>query len=189
MKTSALALMSGVAAGVVALAGCSGGTDAVSQARPTPTGSPYQAAPSPAPTASLADNGACFAKTPMAQGQQPVPNNLVTVDAHPEGVIAFWIPGLNQRPCRVESGTFSASVAERLAEDINKSALFPRGAVNCPNDDGSAVELYFEYGSAHPSEYAHVGLAGCTSIEAPGRTSRVASADLLSALRDIAPSP
>jgi len=195
MRTRACTLFSALSVVMLAVAGCGASTAEVSQgvsspaktqAQPSP--SPYLAEPSPTPTAAVDSRGVCLSTPREPQSDRPA-KGLVAVDPHPEGLTAFWIPGLNKRPCQVRSGKYSAAVAARLAADLRKSQQFPDGNVNCPSDDGTAVNLYFAYGSGHPTEYAHVALTGCTAVSAPGRIGRIASTDLTSDLADIAPSP
>lgn len=167
-----------VACGAAALGagGCSGATATI-----------YNARPSPVPTATVR-NGVCVTSRPLFQARQPA-RGLVTVDPHPKGLTAIWIPGLNQRPCRTARIQYGTSVATTLAQDIRTAPKFPEGTFNCPNDDASAVDLYFSYGAGQRSEYVWVGLRGCTSIGAPGRAVRRATDHLLRDLAKAAPEP
>lgn len=157
------------------LAACGGAPGGVARAVPTPL-----------PTATL-KGPACVTARATLRPPRPA-HGLVTVDGDPVGVTAVWVPGLNQRPCRTAVRHYPAVVARRLAGDIRQAPRFPRGNVGCPNDDGSAVDLYFAY--AHrATEYVAVGLRGCTSVDAPGRSSRRASGALMRDLASVAPQP
>lgn len=164
-------------AGLMTASGCSASSGRVFRAEPTPS-----------PIASMSGSRCLASGQSLGSGQSGA-QGLVTVDAHPLEVIAFWIPGFAQRPCRTARARYGASVASRLAVDLREAPKFPEGVVHCPNDDGTAVYLYFGYGTGRPSEFARAQLTGCRFVTAPNRESRRLSGRLLRDLAAIAPQP
>ena len=158
------------------VAGCAGSSPVVFRTGAVPTAQ------------ATVTNGACITHRPLADTQRPA-HGLVSVDPKPADVTAVWIPGLNQRPCRTATVHYAATVAARLAHDVRSAPRFPNGTFACPADDGSAVDLYFSYGAGHAREYVRVGLRGCTSVGAPGRSDRRATETLLRDLAALAPQP
>jgi hypothetical protein len=132
-------------------------------------------------------NGVCI--VPRLSGGPERVRGLVTVDRDPQGVTAVWIPSLSQRPCRTATIRAGASVAARLAEHVRSAPGVGAGKVACPKDDGSAVELFFAYGSGHALEYVSVALRGCAFVAAPGRAARQLTIRLLRDLAGLAPQP
>ena len=113
-------------------------------------------------------------------------HGLVTARADPRAVAAVWLPGLNRENCMAETTQRGATVAVWLAADSRRASAFPSGTFNCPNDDGSAVELLFSYHRA-PAEQVLVGLSGCSRITAPHRAARGLTPQLRRDLSGLAP--
>jgi hypothetical protein len=164
-------------AALMGSSGCSASSGQVFRAEPTPT-----------PSASMSGSRCLASGQSLGSGQSET-QGLVTVDAHPRGLTAFWIPGFDQRPCRTVRTHYGASVASRLADDLRTAPRYPKGVVHCPNDTGAAVYLYFGYGAGRPSEFARAQLTGCRFVIAPNRESRRLSDRLISDLAAIAPQP
>src|SRR3954470_2119749 len=59
-------------------------------------------------------NGVCVIARPQGQSTSRG-RGLVTVSNNPQALTADWVPGLNQRPCRVVRNQYSASVADKIA--------------------------------------------------------------------------
>ncbi|MEV0407643.1 hypothetical protein [Actinoallomurus sp. NPDC050550] len=151
-------------------------------------GDPVRATPpSVAPFASTGTPvGACSAGY---EADHERSRGLVSVDARPIGVVAVWLPGMNQRPCRAALTRGNADFARRLATDIRTAPKWPSGAYNCPMDDASGASLYFEQSGTAKAELVDVHLAGCRGIGAPGRSSRELTDRLSHDLASIAPAP
>jgi hypothetical protein len=143
----------------------------------------YQNAPAVVP-ASRQRGRVCI--TPGSQVTPASHGRLVSVDPHPVGVTLVWLPGLNQRPCRSVMTRENAPVASRLQAELDAARAFPHRAINCPMDDGAAVDLYFDYDHGL-SEFVQVGLAGCAPAVAPHRTARMGFGALVAELLAIAP--
>lgn len=144
------------------------------------------AAPEATPSAALRHHVCVTA--PSAGAERPA-GGLVTVDAQPRSARATWIPGLNQRPCRVVTLDYGIEVATRLAGDIRSAPAFPDGVFSCPADDASRVRLVFSYGAGRAAELAVVSLTGCRAVGAPGARSRRATERLLDDVATVAPQP
>lgn len=91
------------------------------------------------------------------------PGSGGTVRSRPSGVTAAWLPGMSSRDCRAVLTRGSAAQAQRLAHDIGHLPPFPSGPVNCPGEDGTAVQLVFAYGS-HEYEQVLITLSGCAGM-------------------------
>jgi hypothetical protein len=117
------------------------------------------------------------------------PRGLVGVDPHPAGVIAVWLPGMNEHPCRAALTRGNSELARRLAKDIAKAPKWPSGAYNCPSDDGTRAELYFQQPEHAEAELVDVDLAGCKGLDAPGRVARQMTEEFSHDLASIAPVP
>lgn len=143
-------------------------------------------APVTTPSAALRHHACVTAST----GRTALPvHGLLTVDANPRSARAAWIPGLNQRPCRVVTLDYGIEVSTRLADDIRSAPAFPAGVFNCPADDATRVQLVFSYGASRPAELAVVSLRGCPAVGAAGARSRRATEQLLADLATVAPEP
>lgn len=147
---------------------------------------PVASVPSVAPVATII-NGAC--STGFNGEPEFKTDGLVTVDAHPAGLVAVWIPGFNDRPCRSALTRATSSQAARIAADIRSSPAATGGKRLCPNDDNSAIRLYFEYVQPSRIERVDVHLRGCAYVAAPGRSARNLSVALTLDLLPIAPEP
>lgn len=147
-----------------------------------------QTAPAQPPVMARED-GACSLQT---AGDSAAPTStsgdkLLWLRAHPTGVVAIWIPGLNAKHCVARRTKNGASLAQRISTAIRHAKAFPTEPLPCPFDDRSSVRLYLTYGSGG-DEYAEVSLDGCRPITAPGRAARWGdSASLERALRKAAP--
>ncbi|HVV76928.1 MAG TPA: hypothetical protein VHC43_12920 [Mycobacteriales bacterium] len=141
-------------------------------ASPASHGAPViRPAPAHAPTMTRA-NGSCTA--PSAGSSSPATTSddpLLWVRAHPTGVVAIWVPGLNSTRCVARRTTNGGARARKIAVAIRHAKAFPTEPLPCPYDDGTSVRLYFSYASGG-DEYAAVSLSGCRPIRAPGRASR-----------------
>jgi hypothetical protein len=160
--------------GAGAAGGLSVSRSPVTSARPSVT-----AVPSPIVTQR---GQVCVAQRRQPLWRGPQLAGGPAVDADPVGVTAIWLPGLNQRPCRWSAAVGGATVAGRLASDIAAAPRFLSGTF-CPNDDGSAVDLYFRYADRRGLEDVTVGLRGCQVVRVPGGPDLRATPTLL---RDIA---
>ncbi|MGZ4141866.1 MAG: hypothetical protein ACXVQY_05095 [Actinomycetota bacterium] len=138
------------------------------------------------PSASIT-NESCVLPGHTSQLQKT--DGLVTVDDHPRALVAIWVPGLNYRPCRSALTRGTAAQAQRIAQDIRAAPAFPKGRFSCPNDDASAVRLYFEYAGSARVEGVDVSLRGCLPISAAGRAARRVTLALIRDLLPIAPQP
>lgn len=87
-----------------------------------------------------------------------------------------WLPGLNARDCRSQLVHADASVAARLAEDIDRLPGFPSEVV-CPNDDGAAAQLVLRY-ARDRYEQVVIELSGCAGVSGGGEMTDVLRADL-----------
>lgn len=156
---------------------------------PLGAGSPVRGTPpSVAPSASTRTPvGACTAAGRDAGYKRN--QELVSVDAHPTGVIAVWLPGMNQHPCRAALTRGNADLARQLATDIRTAPKWPSGIYHCPMDDATGARLYFEQSKTTKAELVDVGLAGCRGIGAPGRSERQMTDQLSHDLALIAPAP
>lgn len=105
----------------------------------------------------------------------------------PTQVVAQWLPGMNQRPCRIVTRRYSAAVARRLAKGINQSRKLPR-FLSCPFNDGSAVLLTFAY-HEDANLLVRVGLRGCNPASGLAGPQRRASQGVLRTLVPAAPQP
>jgi hypothetical protein len=151
-------------------------------------GSPVRVTPpSVAPSASARTPvGACT----VGRGAGHKRNSgLVSVDTHPTGVVAVWLPGMNQHPCRAALTRGNADLARQLAADIRRAPKWPSGTYNCPMDDATGARLYFEQSGTTKAELVDVSLAGCSGIGAPGRSRRQLTDRLPHNLASIAPAP
>lgn len=116
--------------------------------------------PSPWPSASLAPAG-LGGNERLCQLNAPSPS---VTDRHdlpdqPSGAELLWFPGVTADPCRTWRTTLDASAAQTLAADLRSSPERPAGAVNCPSDDGSFVQVWFA--TADGSLSYRVALSGC----------------------------
>ncbi|HVT65185.1 MAG TPA: hypothetical protein VHD81_08520 [Mycobacteriales bacterium] len=166
-----------VLAGIALLLGGSYATAAM----PASHGKPV-IAPAPAQAPSMdRSNGSCG-----PTDQTPVGKDLLWVHAHPSGLVAIWIPGLNSKKCVARRTTGRAALAERVAVAVRHAKAFPTEPLPCPYGDNTSVRLYFTYPTGG-DEYAEVSLSGCRPITAPDRASRWSDNAVEKPLRKIAP--
>ncbi|MHB1774955.1 MAG: hypothetical protein ACYCU7_03035 [Acidimicrobiales bacterium] len=143
----------------------------------------------PLPVARRTAAGACIVAggpdaTPASRPGRPP----ATVPARPTGVVADWLPGLDDRRCRVARTEAGATSAASLAADVDAAPAVPAGAVyHCPMDDGTAVRLHFLGGRRRVTVTLRVGLSGCGLVTASGAAARRATPSLRAALRPLAP--
>lgn len=154
------------------------------------SGGPVRATPpSAAPSASARPEGAGHACLVPHGAEDERNHGLVSVGGRPTGVIAVWLPGLNQRPCRAALTRGNADVARRLAKDIRAAPKWPSGNFNCPNDDGAGARLYFQRSGSTLADLADIQLSGCRGVDAPGRSARWMTDRLFHDLASIEPAP
>jgi hypothetical protein len=150
------------------------------------TGAPVRGVlPSITPTVQVR-SGACWTSGASTRQQG---GGLVAVGPHSTGVVAVWVPGLNQRPCRAVITRVTKESAGLLAADILSAPKVPPGRFSCPMDDGTHVRLYFTYSGAAEPERVDVALTGCTDISAPDRAARRVTGQLARDLAPFAPMP
>jgi hypothetical protein len=143
----------------------------------------------PLPVARRGADGVCVVAggtgaTPVARPGRPP----ATVPARPTGVVADWLPGLDDRRCRAARTEAGVTSAASLAADIDAAPAVPAGAVyHCPMDDGTAVRLHFLGGRRRVTVTLRVGLSGCGLVTAAGAAARRPTASLRAALRSLAP--
>jgi hypothetical protein len=146
-------------------------------------------APAPAhPPKAAVVKGACTVPS-VTDNESPYTTTdrpLLWVRAHPTGLVAIWLPGLNAKHCVARRTTSGGHLAQRVAGAIRQSAPFPPETLWCPNDDGAQVRLYFQFAKGR-DQYADVALGGCRPIAAPGRAARWTDAAVTKALRHAAP--
>ena len=128
-----------------------------------------------------AKSGDCVLWGGSASGPQ------ITVDSSPSGVIALWLPGLDE-PCTQALTRGNGQVAGALAADIQGAPTPAPGSHSCPADTGAGVRLYFRFGPHRPAERADIRLTGCEGISGPHRTGRSSTPGLRRDLTLIAPS-
>lgn len=155
-------------------------TGAASAATPSHGAPVIEPAPAQPPTMTKA-NGSCHIDQSSQTGK-----DLLWVRAHPTGMVAIWIPGLNSKRCVARRTTSGPALAERVAVAIRHAKAFPTRPLPCPYDDGTAVRLYFTYANGG-DEYAGVSLNGCRPITAPDRASRWSDSAVEKPLRTAAP--
>lgn len=145
------------------------------------------AAPPPSAAAASVRNGACEVR--WQQVGDPFGQAPLTVGREPRNVVAIWIPGLNSLDrCAAVRVSYDASVATRLAVDVDGSPVASDAPRACPADDGTAVELWFGYAGGR-TERVDVNLTGCLGITAAARHARDVSPRLLHDLAAVAPPP
>jgi hypothetical protein len=163
---------------------------AIGLARDTTTaprhGAPvFRTAPTHAPAASRRHQACVVAGASQSpSGQHGA--GLVWVRAHPTGVVAIWLPGVNANPCRARRTTSAAGLAGSIAAALRAAPAQPPGAYPCPYDDGTKVQLYFTYAQGQ-DEYAEVTLSGCSVVAAPQRAARWSTTRLQRQLKKAAP--
>ncbi|HWC33234.1 MAG TPA: hypothetical protein VG650_00275 [Mycobacteriales bacterium] len=179
----AVAVTAGLA---VAGAGSAGATT-------PPHGKPViEAAPAHPPKMALVkDSNGTRCTLPTTSNASPSGSSdapLLWVRAHPTGLVAVWIPGLNAtgKHCAARRTTDGAALAQRVAVAIRHTKAFPSEPLPCPYDDNTQVRLYFTYDHGG-DEYADVSLAGCRPISAPARASRWSDTAVEKPLHDAAP--
>ncbi len=177
-----------VGAALVALGAAASAQVGFAAATSTAHGAPVlRAAPAHAPAASE-HNGTCVVskRDDSASPPQSPDDPLVWLRAEPSSVVAIWLPGLNAKKCVARRTVSGATLAARIAAAVRHAGAFPNGALPCPYDDGTAVQLYLRYPD-RPDEYALVTLSGCRAVGAPARHSRWSTARLQHALSKAAP--
>lgn len=94
------------------------------------------------------------AQRPSAHEPSQLPKTASSADL-------LWYPGMNARPCRLYRTRLDATQADRLLDDLH-AAKGPsgNGVSNCPEDDGSFVQVWFHTPSASPS--FRIDLTGCS---------------------------
>jgi hypothetical protein len=181
-RMNASGLAAGIALATTAVLLASGAANAASSGHGAPVVAP---APTSAPATSHS-NGSCT--TPEVTSAPPSTNTekLMWINAHPTGLTAVWLPGLNSKRCVARRTVGNAALASRVAAAIERAKAFPTGPLPCPFDDNTAVRLYFSYATGG-DEYADVSLDGCRPISAPDRASRWNDAQVDKALLPAAP--
>jgi hypothetical protein len=150
-----------------------------------PTGQPVEGALPTADPSVTPSEGSCIGDRPSA-GQHR--HGLVGVRSDPTSVTAYWWPGYHDEACLSVHTTHGKAVAHRLAADVLHAPRYPKGARNCPLDEGSLVELWFG-GPDGSRQRVDVVATGCRKVFAPGRTARTLTSRLAADLARVAPQP
>jgi hypothetical protein len=163
---------------LTALAGCHTATSTEApkaQVSSVPT-------PPPATVSINPGQGCTGPSSPPGGDQRATGKDLVSVAEDPTSLVANWFPSMNAGPrpdpaggegdgftgsCRTERTTSGASVARRIAHDIDTAKAWPPGVYNCPADFNIAVDLYFRLPSGG-WQVVRAELSGCRSVGAPG---------------------
>jgi hypothetical protein len=133
----------------------------------------YGAIPSSAEAmvrANTSSGTACGSKYHMTPPETDL--GLVGVSPSPAAVTAEWIPGLDSRSCRAILTQGGQVIASALATAIDNDPMVTPGTYMCPNDTGTSVTLYFNYGNVRQGEIVDVDLEGCPWIGDPERGGR-----------------
>jgi hypothetical protein len=97
---------------------------------------------------------------------------LVGVSPSPTAVTAEWIPSMDSASCRAILTQGGQVIASALATAIDNDPTVAPGSYMCPNDTGTSVTLYFNYGNVRQGEIVDVDLEGCPWIGDPERGGR-----------------
>jgi hypothetical protein len=139
--------------------------------------------PSFTPAASVwLRHGFCARHIQVPPGPEPK-----VLPEHPVAVLTEWMPGFDQRPCRVSTEQYGTKVAGKLRRDINAAQPL-RQMVMCPYSDRSTVVLTFGYRSG-PNMLVAVDLRGCNLITGLAGPARWKAPRLLPDLVAVAPQP
>jgi hypothetical protein len=174
-------LVAALGAALLAAAGFGDAASAADHGKPVIVPAPAK------PPAMERTNGVCTLPGPSNESPYTTTERpLLWLRAHPTGVVAVWIPGLNSKRCAARRTTNGTHLARRTAAAIRQTAPFPPETLWCPNDDGARVRLHFAYRHGG-DEYADIALGGCRPISAPGRAARWTDAAVTKSLREVAP--
>ena len=175
------------AAALCALLGLTGLAATACSPHGPPTGEPVtHARPTSDPSVSVSE-GACLGDRPTA-GQDR--HGIVGVRSDPTWVTIYWWPGFHDEACLSVHTSHGQEVAHRLAADVLHAPAYPKGARNCPLDEGSVVQLWFAGpGPEGEPDEVDVVTTGCRKVFAPGRTGRTLTSRLAADLARVAPEP
>lgn len=98
--------------------------------------------------------------------------DYVAVERDPIGVTGHWLPGANDRACRVVVTSSGREFARQVAREINAASVDIPQRIACPMDDGRMVRLFFSFAGSSQIDEVDVPLNGCQFISAPHRLPR-----------------